>query len=252
MTVLEISGLSLDIGKTAILRDVSIAVAAGQFVGIVGPNGSGKSSLLNCLLGRYRHFTGTIRYKGQPFSEFSRNERAKAIAFVLQHNPHEFDTTVYEAVLIGRYPHLAYGIVQAHDKELVTKILKENDLWAMRHKNLGALSGGEQQRVMVARALAQQPDMLVLDEPTNHLDIRFQIDILRKVRAMNIPTLCTLHDLNLAALFCDQIYLIKNGRLASYGSPSRVFTEQTIANTYAVSCIVDKHPARDCSRITYY
>lgn len=252
MMVLDVVKLSLSIGGTRILRDVNIAVAPGQFVGIVGPNGSGKSSLLNCLLGRYRDFSGQIRYKGVRFRDMSRKARAKAIAFVLQHNAHEFDTTVFEAVLIGRYPHLSYGIVKARDKALVTAILKDNDLYAMRHKNLGALSGGEQQRVMVARALAQQPDMLVMDEPTNHLDIRFQIDILRKVRALNIPVLCTLHDLNLAALFCDQIYLIKNGTLESYGSPSRVFTEQTIAETYAVNCIVDKHPALGCSRITYF
>lgn len=252
MLLLDIRALSLNLGKTSILRDIDLKVADRQFVGIVGPNGSGKSSLLNCLLGSYSHFSGEIHYNGRPYNAMSRTERAKAIAFVLQHNAHEFDTTVYEAVLIGRYPHLNYGIVRASDKALVTQILKDHDLFQLKDKNLGNMSGGEQQRVMVARALAQQPKMLVMDEPTNHLDIRFQIELLRKVRAMKIPTLCTLHDLNLAALFCDQIYLIKNGRLESYGTPSQVFTEQTIADTYDVDCIVDKHPALDCSRITYY
>lgn len=252
MTVLAFESLSLNIGKARILRDVSLSVGQGQFVGIVGPNGSGKSSLLNCLLGRYSQYGGAIRYMGRPISAYSRSERAKAIAFVLQHNASEFDTTVFEAVLIGRYPHLSYGIVTARDKEIVTEILKGNELYHLKDKSLNAMSGGEQQRVMVARALAQQPEMLVLDEPTNHLDIRFQIEILRKIRRMQIPTLCTLHDLNLAALFCDQIYLIKDGRLEAYGNPRAVFTEQAIAATYDVNCIVDKHPAMDCSRITYY
>lgn len=252
MSVLDITGLSLSLGHQHILHDVSVAVGEGQFVGIVGPNGSGKSSLLNCLLGHYRQYSGSIRYKGRDVTAMTRTERAKAIAFVLQHNAHEFDTTVFESVLIGRYPHLSYGIVKASDRELVTEILKDNALYELKDKGINSLSGGEQQRVMVARALAQQPEMMVMDEPTNHLDIRFQIEILRKIRAMNIPTLCTLHDLNLAALFCDHIYLIKNGRLASYGKPSQVLTEDAIAAHYNVDCIVDQHPAMPCSRITYY
>lgn len=222
-------------GRRPIVDGVSIAVETGQTLGLIGPNGSGKSSLIRLLAGIRRPASGEILLEGRAISGFSRRDLARRVALVEQHASTEAHVTVLDVVRLGRTPHRsALSPWTAADDRIVSNALSEVGLEDRRDQYWHTLSGGERQRVQLARALAQSPSILILDEPTNHLDIQHQIEILRLVAELPLTTIVAIHDLNLAARFCDVIAVLSEGRLVASGTPAEILTEELIADVFAV------------------
>ena len=210
-------------------------------VGIIGPNGSGKSTLLKCIYRVLKPDTGVIMLDGKPLNEYKVKDSAKALAVVSQHNYYNFEFSVQEIVMMGRAPHKkTMERDNAEDYKIVEECLEKVGMLPYRHRVFSSLSGGEQQRIILARALAQKTDCLILDEPTNHLDIKYQLQLLDIVKSLGVTVIGALHDLNIAAAYCDRIYAMKNGRLVACGTPEEVITEDFIHMLYEVDATVKK------------
>lgn len=226
-------------GGRSILDHVSLTAKAGQFTGIIGPNGSGKSTLLRCL---YRALTpdcGQMFLDNREIRSFSRRELAMQLAAVLQESLADSPFSVMEMVLMGRYPyHNAFSSLNEKDRSTAQHALELADLGDLAHARFQSLSGGEKQRVMIARALCQEAPVLLLDEPTNHLDIRHALALLGLIKKMKLTTLTVLHDLNLAAACCHTIFVLKNGRIVASGKPSAVFTPVQLREIFGVEATV--------------
>ncbi|MGB3356853.1 MAG: ABC transporter ATP-binding protein [Mycobacterium sp.] len=230
-------------GKVVLDR-VSVHPGPGSVLGLLGPNGSGKSSLLRLLAGLDHPDFGRVELHGSLLGSVRRKEVARAVAMVGQHADTELDIRVAEVVRLGRLPHRrVFGAdpdadIAVHDALAATGLDDMGDrLWH-------SLSGGERQRVQIARALAQRPTELLLDEPTNHLDIAHQLEILSLVRHLDVTAIVALHDLNLAAMFCDQLVVLDAGRVVAAGAPATVLTEQLIAQVYGVQSRVGSERGR--------
>lgn len=236
-------GVQARLGGADILRGVDLRAGAGDFVGVIGPNGSGKSTLLKCIYRVLQPSAGAVYLDGRSLEACSFRESAKRVAVLAQHNFYNFDFTVQDVVLMGRAPHKkALERDNAQDYHIVREALETVGMESFRTRSFSSLSGGEQQRVILARALAQQTPCLVLDEPTNHLDIKYQIQLLRFVKRLPCMTIAALHDLNLAAMFCDRLYLMHKGRVMAHGSPQEVLTKQNIETVYEVPVTVTNRP----------
>ena len=226
-----------------ILKDINIEVDNKEVVGIIGPNGSGKSTLLKCIYRVLKPSNGIVKFDYADIKNISVKESSKKLAVLSQHNNYNFDFTVKEIVLMGRSPHKKFmERDNKEDYDIVNDALKKVDMMNFKDRNFQSLSGGEQQRVILARALAQQPKCLILDEPTNHLDIKYQLQLMRIVKSLNIEVIAAIHDLNIAAMYCDKIYVLKDGKIVQYGTPKEILTPQLIKNVYEVDAklIVDK------------
>ncbi|PPI17313.1 histidinol phosphatase [Rathayibacter sp. AY1D2] len=214
---------------------VSLLPHPGSTVGLLGPNGSGKSSLLRLLQGTAAPDAGVVTLDGAPLRSLGRREGARAVATVTQPAETEADLPVRDVVRLGRTPHRSLlGGDSAEDLRAIERALEQVDLEAKADHLWHTLSGGERQRAHIARALAQEPRELLLDEPTNHLDIRHQLELLALVRALPVTTVVALHDLNLAALFCDALLVLREGRVVAGGTPEEVLTPALIADVYGV------------------
>lgn len=234
-------------GGRLVVDAVTLRPRPGSTVGLLGPNGSGKSSLLRLLQGISTPDTGIVTLDGAPLASRARREVARAVATVTQQAQTEADLVVRDVVRLGRTPHRSLlGGDTPEDLRAIARALehvglvdKADDLWH-------TLSGGERQRAQIARALAQEPRELLLDEPTNHLDIRHQLELLALVRDLPVTTIVALHDLNLAALFCDQLLVLRSGRAVAGGAPQEVLTPQLIAEVYGVAArvVTDEHTDR--------
>jgi iron complex transport system ATP-binding protein len=234
------------------LHDASLHVAAGEFVGLIGPNGSGKTSLLRCAWRFSKPERGEVRLDHHNVWKQSSRWCAQRIAVVLQEFPDAFGLTVEEVVAMGRTPHKGlFDGDTVEDRNLVIHALESVGLRGFEDHAFSTLSGGEKQRVILARALAQQPQMLILDEPTNHLDPRYQLELLRLVKRLKIGTLASIHDLNLAAAFCDRLYVINHGRIVASGPPQDVLTTELLRNVFDVEALIDEHPLHGYPRITW-
>ncbi len=239
-------------GQPDILRDVSLTAGMGEVVGVIGPNGAGKSSLLRCVYRRYKPRTGRVLLDGRDVWAMTARESAQRIAVVLQEMPADFHLTVHEIVEMGRIPHQGlWHADSADDIRLATDTLTQLGLGHLTSRPFATISGGEKQRALVARALVQQPDLLILDEPTNHLDIRYQLEVLGLVRSLGITVLATIHDLNLAATYCDRLYLMHEARIIASGSPSAVLTPEIIHTVFGVTALIDAHPLTGHVRVTF-
>lgn len=226
-----------------VLRGVTLAVDAGEVVGIVGPNGAGKSSLLRCVYRFYRPTRGQIRLDGRDIWQMPGRDCARHVAAVLQEFPADFNLTVRQIVLMGRTPHKRpFEPDAADDVRRAHQALDRLDLAHLAHHPFRTLSGGEKQRTLVARALVQGPRLLVIDEPTNHLDIRYQVAVLELVRSLGFSVLASVHDINLAALFCDRLYLLVDGRIRARGTPERVITRDLMREAFGIDVSVNSHP----------
>ncbi len=233
---LSVRELGWSVNDTTILDGIDMDVGPGEFVGILGPNGSGKSTFLRCIFRYLVPDTGSIRLNGRDIGLFSLKESARQIAAVLQERNPEFDLTVFECVIMGRTPHKgAFEPENLDDVQLAEEALAKVGLSRQRDRHIRSLSGGELQRTLLARALCQRAAVLLLDEPTNHLDIRYQLEILKLIRNLDIAALAALHDLNLAALFCDRIYVLSEGRVVAAGIPAEVLDERLIREVYGVN-----------------
>lgn len=225
--------------ETPVLRGVSLTAAAGRMVCILGPNGSGKTTLLKCLLGRLRPDAGEIVLDARPLRKYAPRELARALAYVPQIPAAAFAFTVGEIVLMGRFAHVGVmGLASGKDVAVAREAMKMTDTLRFAGRTLDELSGGEAQCVMIARALAQQPRVMLLDEPTSHLDIRNQLVIYRMMRRLahewEMAVVCVSHDVNLAGRFADELVLMRDGRVTAAGTPAEVIREDVLARTYDV------------------
>ena len=230
---IQTDNIQVSFGSKTILQDISLAIQDKEFVGIIGPNGSGKSTFLKCLYRVLQPNGGKIFFDGTELSDLSHRDTALKMAVVAQHSTVNFDFSVLEMVLMGRSPYK--GLLdrdQIDDYEIARHALAQVGLSDFESRNFNTLSGGEQQRVILARALAQRTECLVLDEPTNHLDIKYQLELMTIVKRLDTTVVAAIHDLNLAAKYCDEIYVLKNGNIVGYGSPEEVITSSMIKEVF--------------------
>ncbi|MCX5441720.1 MULTISPECIES: ABC transporter ATP-binding protein [unclassified Streptomyces] len=226
-------------GGHLILDGVSVHPAPGGITGLIGPNGSGKTTLLRLLAGILTPQAGVVTLDGSPLSAVRRRDFARRVAVVEQQADTQVELTVEDVVRLGRVPHRkAWMPPSAQDEEAVRSALARTDLTDRAHRHWHTLSGGERQRVQIARALAQRPRELLLDEPTNHLDIQHQLDLLDLLAELRLTSVIALHDLNLAAMYCDQLVVLRQGRVIAAGAPCDVLTEELIARVYGVRATV--------------
>lgn len=237
------------------LRNVSLSITKGEFVSVAGPNGSGKTTLLRLLDRIYLPEKGEIFLSGQNLLRYSRSEIARRIAFVPQESGVLFPFTVFEIVLMGRSPHSRGTIFENdHDRQVAFDMMRLTDIEHLADHPITSLSGGERQRVFIARALAQQPEIILLDEPNAHLDIAHQIDVFNIMKKLNAESGLTVvsvsHDLNLAASYSDRIAMLVCGSVEAIGTPEEVLTETRIREVFRTQVLVDKHPVVNTLRIT--
>ena len=227
--------IKMEIGNNQILKGVSIDSKSREFIGIIGPNGSGKSTLLKCIYRTLKPNNGCIMLGEEDISKMSVKESAKKLAVVAQHNYYNFDFSVGEVVLMGRSPHKkSLEPDNSEDYDIVNESLEKVGMLGFKNRSFSTLSGGEQQRVILARALAQQTPCLILDEPTNHLDIKYQLSLLNIVKSLNLTVISAIHDLNIAAMYCDRLFVMKNGQIVGSGVPQEVLTKEFIKEIYDI------------------
>ena len=226
-----------------IVDGITFDLAPQEVLAIVGPNGAGKSSLLRCLYRVNRPWRGSIQVYGEDVWRMPPREAARRIAAVPQEVPADFPFRVRDVVMMGRTARRRARIDWSpEDRDKVGAAMERLDLLHLEDRLFTTLSGGEKQRVLIARALAQESGLIILDEPTNHLDIRHQLEILRLLRDLNLSVVTTLHDLNLAAAFADRVLLLDKGRLVGAGRPGEILTADTIRNAFEVEAAIDRHP----------
>ncbi|NEC04625.1 ABC transporter ATP-binding protein [Streptomyces sp. SID7909] len=226
-------------GGRLLLDGVTLAPEPGTTVGLIGPNGSGKSTLLRILAGVLAPHAGVVTLDGEPLPAVGRRAVARRVAVVDQHAATQDELSVLDVVRLGRIPHRrAWAAPTGEDAAAVDEALERTGLTGRRDQSWHTLSGGERQRVQIARALAQRPRELLLDEPTNHLDIQHQLELLSLVASLPLTAVVALHDLNLAAMFCDRIVVLSGGRAVAGGTPAQVVTEELIEEVYRVRSVV--------------
>ncbi|MDT9757168.1 ABC transporter ATP-binding protein [Heyndrickxia coagulans] len=224
-------------GRKEIIKNMSVFVKDKQFVGLVGPNGCGKSTLLKSIYKSLVPQNGSVFLDDLNVLKSSAKKVSRHLGVVGQFNEMNFDLTVEQMVLLGRTPHKKLlESDQPDDYKIVEEALRKTQLLEYKTRSYLSLSGGEKQRVILARAIAQQPDLMILDEPTNHLDIRHQIEILSCVKQFGISVLEALHDLDLAVAYCDYLYAVKGGEVYAHGKPEEVLTSELIEELYEIKC----------------
>ncbi|GAA2047760.1 ABC transporter ATP-binding protein [Streptomyces cheonanensis] len=238
--ILRLDALGVERNGRALVRDLSLEVGAGQIVGLVGPNGSGKSTALRCVYRALAPTTGAVLLHDRDLTALT------------QEGGSELDFTVAEIVALGRAPHLRGNqALGAREQELCRRAMTQLDVLHLADRGVLTLSGGERQRVLAARALVQEPEVLVLDEPTNHLDIRHQIELLTLLRASGLTVVIVLHDLNLAAAVCDRIGVLAEGALVAAGTPREVLTARLVRAVFGIDATVVPHPLTGDPQLLY-
>lgn len=250
---LRVEGLSYGVGDGRHLVDaVDLTAAPGETIGLVGPNGSGKTTLLRCVYGTLRPTHGRALLDGDDLHTMTAKARARRVATVPQDGQTDFELTVREVVAMGRSPHRRFWEADtAADTALADAALERLGIAPLAERAFPSLSGGERQRALVARALVQRPALFVLDEPTNHLDIRHQLEVLSLMGELGTTNLLALHDLNLAAYYCDRLYVLKAGTVVASGTPAEVLTPGLLAAVYEVEAEVTPHPRTGAPTVVY-
>ena len=243
MMTVRIDELSVTLGDATLLDALCLQIDGREVVGIVGPNGSGKSTALRCLYRALRPTTGTVWVQDTDVTTLAPRDAARRIAAVTQEAGAEFDFTVAEMIALGRIPHhRGHQPLTEAERDLCRAAMARMDVTHLAERGMLSLSGGERQRTLIARALVQQPEVLVLDEPTNHLDIAHQLRLLTHLRTLGVTVVVVLHDLNLAAATCDRLALIADGRLVASGTPEAVLTAERVHAVFGVEPTVVRHP----------
>ncbi|WP_314703404.1 ABC transporter ATP-binding protein [Stomatobaculum longum] len=240
---LEAENIAVSIAGKSIVKNVTLDVPEHKFSALLGANGSGKTTLLRAIYKTQKTDSGTVRLDGEDIARFSGKKIARRMAVMGQFNQINFDYTVMDIALMGRYPfHTLLEQEKDRDYELALEALEKVGMKDYRDRNFQSLSGGEKQRVVLARALTQNPKVLILDEPTNHLDIRYRIEILSIIKDLGITVLAALHDLSLAVQYCDYLYLMRQGEIVESGVPEEVMTPETIRRIFEVEAAVYPSP----------
>lgn len=238
-SILNVENIEFSYDKASLLEDIDFNVPSGSFVSILGPNGSGKTTLLKNLCGLLSPRKGTISLRNRKIGSFKHKEFAKTVAVVHQSSNVGFSFSVFDTVLMGRFPYIKKLQGETtEDIKAAEEAMKSTGVWHLREKDIREISGGERQRVMIARALTQEPELLILDEPISNLDIKFQINILQVCKKLNkekgITIVTTLHDINLAGQYSDYILLLNKGKLVSQDEPKNVLTVENIEKVYEI------------------
>ena len=251
----RVCGLCAGYDQVRILSSVSFSVSKGELVVLIGPNGSGKSTLLKALSGILRPEAGEVEILGRDIRSRSRQEMARKVALVPQQGAANTSYTVLEAVLMGRYPHQGLlGIESKRDMQVAREAMHSTRIEHLQKRHLGQLSGGEVQRVLIARALCQEPEIMLLDEPTSALDLAHQVrimDLLEKLHAEHeLTVIMAAHDLNLASLYGQRILLLRGGEVAGFGPPHSVLTFENLESVFGCVLLVDESSLDQLPRIT--
>ncbi len=242
--ILRIENISFSYPSTPVLDGITLHVSQGEVVAVVGKNGAGKSTLLKCINHIIKPAAGGIYVNELDIEKVACLERARKIGYLSQKSEHVFPMTVFEVVLMGRYPYSPFRFTR-HDEEIVAGILAQMELGNLANRTFDRLSGGEQQQVLIARALAQEADVLLFDEPTNNLDLRHQLEIMQLIRRVakeeGKTSLIAIHDLNLAASFADRVIIIHQNKIFSAGTPAEVLTEGSLSHVFGVAVKIYNH-----------
>ncbi|HQP91364.1 MAG TPA: ABC transporter ATP-binding protein [Candidatus Omnitrophota bacterium] len=246
-SLIKIKDLTGGYPEKPVICGVSFNIAKGDFLGIIGPNGSGKSTLVKLMTRAIPIQKGNVHFEGRDIMEMSLKEISRKAAFVPQETLVNFPFTVKEIVLMGRIPHLKRLQTETKkDYEIVKKAMELTNTWELKDKNINELSAGERQRAIIARALAQEPELLILDEPTSHLDIGNEIKLLDLIKKLNVENSLTvviiIHDLNIASEYCGRLMLIMDGKIYKEGSAKEVLTYQNIETVYRTVVVVKENP----------
>ena len=244
---LKVDRVSFYYDALKVLDEVSFEAEKGTFMGLVGPNGSGKTTLLRIIDGLLKPKGGAVYLDFKKIAEMDLKEIAREIAVVPQNASPDFNFTVFDIVMMGRHPHLGkFSIERESDEDRVKLWMKLTNTLHLADKSVREISGGERQRVLIARALAQEPRILLLDEPTANLDICYQLEIMNLLRELvkelGLTIICAIHDLNLAARYCDKIILLDHGRIRNIGRPREVLTEENIKEVFKVEVKIEHDP----------
>jgi iron complex transport system ATP-binding protein len=247
---LQVDQLSWSINNKSILKNISFNVKKGEVIGIIGPNGAGKTSLLHCITNQQHNIRGAVLHglvylKNKKIKNYNSKQLAQHFALVAQKAEAIFSLTVIDIVKMGLLPHKGlFALDDDHDREQIKHALVKVGLAHAEKMTYNQLSGGEQQRVLIARALVQQAQILILDEPTNHLDVYYQHQILNLVTQLNITVIMTVHDLNLASQYCQRLLLLNQGQLIADGSPVDVLTESQLSSVFKLPCQVEQRSSK--------
>jgi iron complex transport system ATP-binding protein len=252
----EVRDIRFSYGTNIVLRDLSINMDPGRFYGIVGPNGCGKTTLLDILVKNKEPETGTVKYNGRDLGKYTKKELARAVALVPQDFYIHFPFTLEEIILMGRHPYVPrFSSPLPQDIEIVNAVMAETGVEKFGHRHVTDLSGGEKQRVVFARALAQDTPVLILDEATSNLDIKYTLDLLNiaKTRVMieGKTVIAVMQNLNLAALYCDYLIFLKEGKIAAHGDIDAVFTEKNIRAVFGIESKVCFDPYSNSKRVVF-
>ena len=252
--MIEVNSISFRYREEWVLEDVSFRVEKGEFVGVIGPNGSGKTTLLKMLYRLLSPQKGEILFELVPIRKMDRTDIAKRIGVVAQETQLLFPFSVLETVLMGRSPYLGHLMFESEkDLEIAKKAMEWTETLSFSERPMDELSGGERKRVFIARALAQEPEVILLDEPTANLDIHHQMDFLDLILTLNrergLTILMASHDMNVASEFCDRLILLQEGRIYQIGTPDEVITKENIEKVYGCEVWVDQNPFSGMPRI---
>jgi len=253
--MIEVDSIFFRYHQDWVLQDVSFQVRKGEFVGVIGPNGSGKTTLLKIIYRLLSPQQGEVLFDRISLKKMSRGEIAKKIAVVAQETYPAFPFRAIEMVLMGRSPYLGHLMFESpKDLEIAKKAMEWTEILPISQRSIDELSGGERKRVYIARALAQEPEMILLDEPTSNLDIHHQVEFLDLVLTLNrekgLTILMASHDLNLASEYCDRLILLQNGKIYKMGLPEEVMTRENIERVYGCKVWVDRNPISGMPRIS--
>jgi iron complex transport system ATP-binding protein len=254
---LTVDHLHWQIGNKVILNNISFNVSKGEVIGIIGPNGAGKTSLLRCITHQQKstnsaRLSGSVLLKNKKINHYSAKALAQHFALVTQKTEAIFSLTVVDIVRMGLLPHKGiFSIDDDHDKQQIKLALQKVGLSHTEKMLYSQLSGGEQQRVLIARALVQKAQILILDEPTNHLDVYYQHQVLDLINQLNITVIMTVHDLNLASQFCQRLLLLEEGNLIADGTPKNVLTQTQLSKVFRLPCLVMQDKVQDKPRVFF-
>jgi iron complex transport system ATP-binding protein len=255
MYALEIKDLEFGYNENLVIKGVSFNIEKGKFISIIGPNGSGKSTLLKTINHLYNPTKGSILVDGININDMKKRDLAKKIALVPQDTVVDYDFTVEEIVLMGRHPYKSrFQKEDEGDYKVINESLEMTNTLKLKKRLITEISGGERQRVIIAKALAQKPSIILLDEPTSHLDINHQMDILNLLKRLNkehgTTIILVIHDINLAARYSDEIILIDKGKISDMGKPEDIITSDNIENIYNLKVAIEKNKYTDTTYIT--
>jgi iron complex transport system ATP-binding protein len=252
---IEARDLQVEVEATRLLDGVSISGRSGEVVGLIGPNGAGKTTLLRVLAGLMQGSAGSTALSGDDLKRMRVSEVAKKVGHVPQVSPDTHAFVTREIVMMGRYPHMGrFGIERDDDHVVVAAAMDATEISGFADRAVHSLSGGERQRVFIARAYAQQPQVLLLDEPTANLDIRHQMrtmTLIRSIADRGVSVIAAVHDLGLAARYCDRLELLDHGRIVSEGAPENVLTPEHIESVYKVRAEVHRDPFTNSLAISF-